>query len=143
MVLPHRPAASINIYVHFTFLILLGLVGVSGYLQTGDPAVAAVGLGLIIAVFGIIVLHEMGHALAARHYGIPTRDITLLPIGGVARLQRMPDKPAQELVVALAGPAVNVVLAALFGAIMAVQAPGRSTPRRHSVHRQRGRRCSD
>jgi Zn-dependent protease/CBS domain-containing protein len=113
--------AGINIYVHFTFLILLGFIGLNGYLQTGDPLAALIGMALIVAVFGIIVLHELGHALAARYYGIPTKDITLLPIGGVARLQRMPDKPAQELVVALAGPAVNVVLAVLFGAIMAFQ----------------------
>jgi len=113
--------AGIDIYVHFTFLILLGFIGLNGYLQTGDPSAAALGLSMTVAVFAIIVLHEFGHALAARYYGIPTRDITLLPIGGVARLQRMPDKPAQELVVALAGPAVNVVLAVLFGAIMAFQ----------------------
>jgi Zn-dependent protease/CBS domain-containing protein len=115
--------AGIDIYVHYTFLILLGFIGLRDFLVNASLAAALFGLGLTAAVFGIIVLHELGHALAARYYGIPTKDITLLPIGGVARLQRMPDKPVQELVVALAGPAVNVVLAVFFGALLVAQAP--------------------
>jgi Zn-dependent protease/CBS domain-containing protein len=103
--------AGIDNNLHFTFLLLLAWVGLQHYLAHHDVGEAIKGLLFIAALFGIIVLHELGHALAARRFGIPTRDITLLPIGGVARLERMPEDPKQELVVALAGPAVNVVLA--------------------------------
>jgi len=105
--------AGIDLYLHWTFTLLL--VGAFGFfLLTGFGVPAALaGLGLIVAVFACVVLHELGHALSARRYGVPTRDITLYPIGGVARLQRIPDHPHQELVVALAGPAVNLAIAAL------------------------------
>ena len=84
--------AGIDVYLHWTFFLLLGLVFFSDLGQgTGIPAAIQAVL-FVLALFGCVLLHEFGHALAARAFGIPTPDFTLLPIGGVARLQRMPDK---------------------------------------------------
>lgn len=94
--------AGIDIFLHPTFLLILFFPQVTRY--------GAFGLALVLAGFGCVLLHELGHALMARRFGIGTVDITLYPIGGVARLNRMPREPMAELVIALAGPAVNVVL---------------------------------
>ena len=102
---------GIDVYLHLTFLLLLAFIGLSHGIAERSVDAALGGVLFFAGLFVCVLLHEYGHALAARRYGITTRDITLLPIGGLARLERIPDKPWQEFVVALAGPAVNVVIA--------------------------------
>lgn len=105
--------AGIALDVHWTFALLLAWVGLEALVGSGNPLVMLVELLLVALVFGIVVLHELGHAFMARQFGVETRAITLLPIGGVAQMDGMPAKPAQEILVALAGPAVNMALATL------------------------------
>jgi stage IV sporulation protein FB len=109
-----------EVRIHVTFFLLLAWIAAARYAQGGTQA-AVEGLVLIIAIFACVVAHEFGHALAAKRYGIATPDITLLPIGGLARLERMPENPAQEIVVALAGPAVNVVIALVLVLVIGTQ----------------------
>ena len=97
--------AGIAIRVHVTLLLLLA------WILVASRSFASVAV--VAAVFVTIVVHELGHALLARRFGIRTRDIMLLPIGGIASLERMPERPSQELAVALVGPVINLVIAAL------------------------------
>jgi Zn-dependent protease len=110
---------GIDLYVHGTFWLLPLFVVFSDLSAGAGFAEAGTGLAFVFAVFGCIALHELGHALAARYYGIGTRDITLYPLGGIASLERMPERPGREIAIALAGPAVNIGIAvALFSGLL-------------------------
>jgi Zn-dependent protease/CBS domain-containing protein len=112
--------AGIDVRVHVTFFALLAWIAWISYASTGTLGGALDGMLMVIVVFSIVVLHELGHAFMARHFGLETRDITLLPIGGLASLERMPEDPRHELLVAIAGPGVNFVLAALLAGVAAL-----------------------
>jgi Zn-dependent protease len=103
--------------MHLTFLLLLAWIAATEW-QRGGPQNAAHGVLFILVLFACVVLHEFGHIWAARRYGIRTADVTLLPIGGVASMERMPEKPSQEIAVALAGPAVNAAIAFVLLAVL-------------------------
>ena len=110
--IPILRVAGIQLRIHITFLLLIGWVAI----------VSASAAIFVLLLFLCVVLHEFGHAIAAKGYGINTPDITLLPIGGVARLERMPEEPRQELVIAIAGPLVNVIIAACLFVVIGARA---------------------
>ncbi len=116
--------AGIGVFVHWSFFLLPAVMAASRLLGEGPLTErvqsAVFSVLLVLATFACVVLHEFGHALTARRFGVRTRDIVLLPIGGVARLERIPRNPIQELWIALAGPAVNVVIASVIAAGLAL-----------------------
>ncbi len=105
--------AGIKVFIHWTFLILVAWIVIQSSLAGQTTEQILWTLAFLAVIFLCVFFHEMGHALTARRYHIRTRDITLLPIGGLARFENLPEDPKQELLVALAGPAVNLVIAGL------------------------------
>jgi Zn-dependent protease/CBS domain-containing protein len=102
--------AGTAVRVHVTFLLFLAWIFISSY-ASGGPAAAWSGLLFLVLLFACVTAHEFGHIFMARAFGVSTPDVTLLPIGGVARLERIPEEPYQEFLVAIAGPLVNVAIA--------------------------------
>ena len=109
---------DIDVYIHWTFWILIIWIFLEHFRAGNGLNQALLAVGFIFALFACVVMHEFGHALTARRYDIVTKDITLYPIGGVSSLEKMPDNPRQELLVAIAGPTVNLVIAAILWAII-------------------------
>ncbi len=122
---------GIKIRVHWTMLLLAAWIFLSGLVTGGGSVAAVTTLIFVAAIFACVLFHEIGHALAARQFGIATHDITLLPIGGVAALTRMPKDPLQELWIAAAGPLVNVAIATLIFAVLTVGSVSGSSPAGH------------
>lgn len=104
---------GIKISVHWTFLILILWIVFANLRSGSDLSEILWSVGFILVIFLCVILHELGHALAAQQFNISTSDITILPIGGIARLESIPEKPREELIVALAGPAVNLLISAI------------------------------
>jgi len=105
--------AGIRVQVHWTFVLLILWITFSGIWAETSTAGILWSNFFVIVLFGCVVLHELGHALTARQFSIQTKEITLLPIGGVASLEDIPEEPREELLITLAGPAVNIVIAFL------------------------------
>ena len=125
---------GIGIFLHWTFLLLVAAIFAYYYVQSQSLGAAISGMGLILAIFLCVILHELGHALTARRFGVPTRSITLYPIGGLARLERIPSEPMKEFWIAIGGPAVNIVITVVLALLLlgtggtfapgALQSPG-------------------
>ena len=109
---------GISIRVHITLFALLVWVAIAAPVHGAGVWQTLAQAGLVASVFGCVLVHELAHALVARRFGCPTREILLLPIGGIAQLERIPQRPAQELLVAVVGPATNVAIAAVLGAVI-------------------------
>src|SRR6202140_4377475 len=102
--------AGTAVRVHITFLLFLGWIFAADY-ASGGPGEAWTGLAFMVLLFACVLAHEFGHIFTARAFGVSTPDVTLLPIGGVARLERIPEEPYEEFLIAIAGPLVNVAIA--------------------------------
>jgi stage IV sporulation protein FB len=107
--------AGTAVRVHITFLLFLGWIFFASYVAEG-PEDAVASLLFMLLLFACVLAHEFGHIFTARAFGIATPDVTLLPIGGVARLERIPEEPREEFLIAIAGPLVNVAIA--FGLVL-------------------------
>ena len=116
---------GINIDIHATFLLLLAWIALVSYGQAHTPGAAIAAVLLTLVIFASVVLHEFGHATVAARFGIKTRSITLLPIGGIAHIERMPERPRQELAIAIAGPIVTIAIVVVLYA--ALRLTGHST----------------
>ena len=125
--------AGTDVKVHLTFLLLVGWWALGGYQEGGWPGALRATV-LLLSLFTCVLLHEFGHIAMARRFGVRTPDVILLPIGGVARLERMPDKPREELLIALAGPLVTLILALGFWGWLAISGQGLPTDTAHLEH---------
>jgi Zn-dependent protease/predicted transcriptional regulator len=112
--------AGIKVFIHWTFLLLIGYIVFINMRMGMSPTEIIWSVIFVLILFLCVTLHEFGHALTARRYHINTKDIVLLPIGGLARLEKIPEDPGQEFAIAIAGPLVNVVIAGLMYAVIAI-----------------------